>query len=217
MTQKVRKASMGAAALAVCALVGATVALGAGSATKTTSTTGTATTGKTARTPETALTGDVLAKVKAAATAKAGGTVDSATTENDSSNTAAAYEAHITKADGTHVTLILDNAYAVLSVETGGPGGGPGGRGDHRPGGGNGETALTGDVATKAKAAAVAQAGGTADRATTETDSSNAAAAYEVHVTKADGSHVVVILDKSYAVLTVETQVNGPHDGGHGH
>ena len=217
MTQKrLGKTSIGAAALAVCALVGATVALGAGSTTKAATTTGTSTTAKAAHTPEAALTGDVLAKVKAAALAKAGGTVDSATEENDSSNAAAAYEAHVTKADGTHVTVILDKAYAVLSVETGGPGG-PGGHGGHGPGGGNGEAALTGDIATKAKAAAVAQAGGTADRATTETDSSNAAAAYEVHVTKADGSHVVVILDKSYAVLTVETQANGPHGGGHRH
>jgi uncharacterized membrane protein YkoI len=60
-------------------------------------------------------------------------------------------------------------------------------------------------VATKAIAAAVAQVGGTADLATTETDSSNAAAAYEVHVTKADGMHVTVILDKDDTVLTVET------------
>jgi uncharacterized membrane protein YkoI len=210
MTRNARKTSMGAAALAVCALVGATVAFGATSSTKTTSTTGTSTTGKAGHTPETALTGDTLAKVKAAAIAKVGGTVDSATTENDSSNTAAVYEAHVTKADGTHVTVILDSAYAVLSVESGGPGGHGG-----KPGGGNGETALTGDVATKAKAAAVASAGGTADSATTETDSSNAAAAYEVHVTKADGSHVVVILDKSYAVLGTETQAN--HPGGRRH
>jgi hypothetical protein len=193
MTRKIRRTAAGVAALAACALVGTTVALGAGSAT-------TAGGAKTARTPETALTGDVLAKVKAAAIAKAGGTVASATTENDSSNAAAAYEAHVTKADGTHVTVILDKAYNVLSVET--HAGGPGGR----AGGGSGETALTGDVAAQAKAAAIASAGGTADRATTENDSTNAAAAYEVHVTKADGSHVVVILDKSYAVLTVETQ-----------
>ena len=208
MTHKIGRASAGAAALAVCALVGATVALGAGSSrTAAATTTGTGTTGKTARVPETALTGDVLAKVKAAAIAKAGGTVDAATTENDGSNAAAAYEAHVTKADGSRVTVILNNAFNVLTVETG-RGGGPGdhGRGDH---GGNGETALTGDVATKAKAAAVAKAGGTADRATTETDSSDTAAAYEVHVTKADGSHVVVILDKNDAVLSVETQPQG--------
>jgi len=157
----------------------------------------------------------VLAKVKAAAVAKTGGTVDSATTENDSTNAAAAYEAHVTKADGSRVTVILDKDYNVLSVETGrGPGGHErGGRGR----GGSGETALTGDTATKAKAAAVAKVGGTADAATTENDSDNAAAAYEVHVTKSDGTHVTVILDKSFAVLNVETHSFGQADhAGHG-
>jgi hypothetical protein len=40
-----------------------------------------------------------------------------------------------------------------------------------------------------------------------------------VHVTKADGSHVVVILDKSYAVLSTETQADHPsgHGGGRRH
>jgi uncharacterized membrane protein YkoI len=209
MTEKVWKRSAGAAVLAVCALVGATVALGAGSTTNAASTTTNSTprTGKSPHVPETALTGDVLAKVKAAAIAKVGGAVDSATTENDSSNAAATYEAHVTKPDGTHVTVILDDAYSVLSVESR-AGRSHGHAGDGK-GGGNGEIALTGDVAAKAKAAAIAQTGGTAERATTETDSSNPAAAYEVHVTKADGSHAVVILDKSYAVLTVERQARG--------
>jgi uncharacterized membrane protein YkoI len=194
----------GVAAVAAVGLLGAAVASGAGTTPKT-STTPTA---PTARTPETPLTGDVLAKVTAAAIAKVGGTVDAATTENDSPNAAAKYEAHLTKADGTHVTVVLDAAYAVLSVETGGPGG----RGGLGPGGGDGETPLTGDVATKAKAAALAKVGGTADAATTENDGSNAAAAYEVHVTKTDGTHVTVILDKDYDVLSVET--GGPR--GHG-
>ena len=213
MEKKVWKLPAAAAALAVGGLAGAAIAAGAGSAAQAT-TTG-RTTGKVAHTPEMPLTGDVLAKVKAAAIARTGGTVDSATTENDGTNSAAAYEAHVTKADGTHVTVILDSSYAVLSVETGGRGGhpGPGGFG-HGPRG-NGEPDLTGDVATKATAAAVAKTGGTADRATTENDSTNAAAAYEVHVTKADGSHVTVILDKSYAVLSVETDNRGPgpHEG----
>jgi uncharacterized membrane protein YkoI len=208
----------GAAAVAACALVGATVAFGAGNAKKASGVTTTTTSSITAtggsRTPETALTGDTLAKVKAAAIAKVGGAVDSATTENDSSDAAATYEAYVTKAGGSHVTVILDSSFNVLTTETGGPGGGHGGQG-----GGNGETELTGDVATKAKAAAVAKAGGTADRATTETDSANTAATYEVHVTKTDGSRVVVILDKDYAVLSVETQPAdgfGVH-GGHRH
>jgi hypothetical protein len=211
MAPRTWKTSAGAAGLVACALAGATVALGAGSktATSTTTTNGTKTTAREpAHTPETPLTGDVLAKVNAAAIAKVGGTVDFATTENDSSNAAAAYEAHVIKSDGSHVTVILDKAYNVLTVETGR--GGEHGHHHGRSDNGNGETPLTGDTATKAKAAAVAKEGGTADRATTENDSSNSAAAYEVHVTKSDGSHVVVILDKSFAVLTVETGGRGP-------
>jgi uncharacterized membrane protein YkoI len=212
------KTTLGASAAGALALTGATVAVGAGSSTKGAASTTTTTTAATAKahSPETELTGDTLAKVKAAAIAKVAGTVDRATTENDSSNSAAAYEAHVTKADGTHVTVILDSSFTVLSVETGG-GRGHGGPGDHGHGfggpggpGGSGETALTGTVATQAKAAAVAKAGGTADEATTENDNSNAAALYEVHVTKADGSHVKVILDKDYNVLTVETGPSRP-------
>jgi hypothetical protein len=67
----------------------------------------------------------------------------------------------------------------------------------------------TAEKASRATTTTNGTTGGTADRATTETDSSNSAAAYEVHVTKADGSHVVVILDKSYAVLSVESQPSG--------
>jgi uncharacterized membrane protein YkoI len=204
-----RKTAAGTAALA-CGLAGAAVAFGAGSTTKASSTTTTSATTTTARTgghtPETALSGDVATKAKAAAVAKVGGTADRATTENDSTDANAKYEVHVTKTDGTHVTVILDSSYAVLTVETRGPGGGR----DHGRGGGNGETPLTGDLATKASAAAVAKVGGTADGATTENDNSNASALYEVHVTKADGSHVKVILDKDYNVLTVETGPSHP-------
>jgi len=164
----------GVGVLALCGLVGAAVAVGAASKPKARAATTTGTTAtRPARTPETPLTGDVLAQVKAAAIAKVGGTVDAATAENDGRNAAAAYEAHVTKADGTHVTVILDKSYTVLSVETGHGPGGPGGFGGghrgsrpRRPGGpGNGETEVTGDTATKAIAAAVAKVGGTAEHA----------------------------------------------------
>ena len=41
------------------------------------------------------------------------------------------YEAHITKADGTHVTVLLDASYAITGEQAGGPGGhgGKGGKG----------------------------------------------------------------------------------------
>jgi uncharacterized membrane protein YkoI len=219
------KLSRVVALVAACALAGAAVAVAARGHGKMHLTAAT-TTGTTAapmrppHTPEPPLTGDALTKASAAAIAKVGGTVDAAVAETDGTNAAAKYEVHVTKADGTHVTVIEDASYAVLSVETGGPGFGPHGFGPPGfgpPGGrpGNGETPLTGDIATQAKAAAVAKVGGTADLATTETDGSTAAAKYEVHVTKADGTHVTVIEDASYAVLSVETGGPGGPPGNH--
>ena len=81
------------------------------------------------------------------------------------------------------------------------PGGGPG-RGSlsaapMRPD----ETQLTGSDAAKAKAAALkAVPGGTVYRV--ETDAGDAA--YEAHMTKADGSLVTVKMDKDFAVTAVE-------------
>ena len=59
------------------------------------------------------------------------------------------------------------------------------------------ETVLTGDDLAKAKAAAEAAVpGGTAQRAETDAEG----AAYEVHMTKSDGSIVTVKLDNSFTV-----------------
>ena len=59
------------------------------------------------------------------------------------------------------------------------------------------ETVLTGDQATKATAAAEAAVpGATAERAETDAEG----AAFEVHMTKADGSDVTVKLDSSFKV-----------------
>lgn len=202
MKEKLWKVVAGAAAVAAFALGGAAIAA-AGSGSKS----GTRP-ARPARTPETPLTGDTLAKASAAAIAKVGGTVEAATTENAGRVTGAAYEVHVTKADGSHVTVVLDKGFAVLSVETGvphgGPGGGPGGPSGGP--GGHGETPIAGDAAANAKAAAVAKVGGTADFASTENDSTLAGAAYEVHVTKADGSHVEVVLDQDFNVLAVDAR-----------
>jgi uncharacterized membrane protein YkoI len=56
------------------------------------------------------------------------------------------------------------------------------------------------DLATAKAAALKAVPGGTVDRV--ETDSGDAA--YEAHMTKADGSEVTVKFDKSFAVTGVE-------------
>ena len=77
------------------------------------------------------------------------------------------------------------------------------------------ETALTGDKLQKATdAAQAAVPGGTVWRASTEDPSDASGAAYEVHVTKSDGSEVEVLLDSSYNV--VRTQDSPQHAGDHG-
>jgi uncharacterized membrane protein YkoI len=147
---------------------------------------------------EVPVTGSKAATLKAAALAKyPGSTVQDVTTETD--NSSAAYEVHLTKSDGTHVSVLFDSKLTYVSTETGGPGrfGGPG-RG---PGGAPGETVVTGSKAATLKAAALAKvSGGTVD--VVSTDSGDAA--YEVHMTKADGTHVTVKFDKNLKFVGVE-------------
>jgi uncharacterized membrane protein YkoI len=65
---------------------------------------------------ETALTGTTLDQVKAAvASYLPGSTLDRASTENDGKSTDA-YEAHVTKADGTRVTVFLDSSFNVTGT-----------------------------------------------------------------------------------------------------
>ena len=74
---------------------------------------------------ETPLTGATAEKVKAAALAETGGgTIDRVETDADGN---AAYEAHITKTDGTNVTIYVNEQFEVVGTETG--------RGGHRGGG----------------------------------------------------------------------------------
>lgn len=75
------------------------------------------------------LTGDTAAKVEAAVkAARPGGTIERMETDADG----ATYEAHITKADGTRATVLLDANFSVTGTQAGqgGPGGGHGGPGD---------------------------------------------------------------------------------------
>jgi hypothetical protein len=68
------------------------------------------------RSDETPLTGAALAAVTKAATAKVpGGTIVRVETDADGN---AAYEAHMTKADGSLVTVYVDRSYDVVGVET---------------------------------------------------------------------------------------------------
>ena len=65
---------------------------------------------------ETVLTGDTASKVSAAALAAVpGGTIQRVETDAEGSP----YEAHMTKADGTEVTVKVDANFTVTSIETG--------------------------------------------------------------------------------------------------
>jgi hypothetical protein len=66
---------------------------------------------------ETLLTGDTAAKVREAALAKvSGGTIDRVETDADGH---AAYEAHMTRSDGSRVTVYVNKAFQAVSVESG--------------------------------------------------------------------------------------------------
>ena len=71
---------------------------------------------------ETLLTGTVADKVTAAAKAKEPG----ATIERVETDAEGVYEAHMVRADGTHIIVQIGTDFAVTAVQTGGPGGGPG-------------------------------------------------------------------------------------------
>jgi hypothetical protein len=86
---------------------------------------------KPMRSDEHLLTGDTAAKVTAAAKAKE----PNATVERVETDSDGVHEAHMVRADGTHIIVQVDAAFAVTNVEVGAPGmGGHGGR----PGGSSG-------------------------------------------------------------------------------
>jgi uncharacterized membrane protein YkoI len=141
---------------------------------------------------ETPVTGTKATQLKAAALAKVpGGTVESVNTDTDHSG--AAYEVHVTKANGSEVEVLFDTNLRYVTTETN--------PGPHGPGGGSGETAVTGTKAATLKAAALKQVpGATVDAVTTDSGD----AAYEVHLTKADGTEVTAKFDKNLAFVAVE-------------
>ena len=70
------------------------------------------------------------------------------------------------------------------------------------------ETLLTGDTASKVRAAAVAkEPNATVSRVETDADGH---AAYEVHMVRSDGTLVTVYVDKQYQVVGVETGMPAP-------
>lgn len=80
-------------------------------------------------------------------------------------------------------------------------------KGGHVGANGTTEVLLTGDQASKATGAALAAVpGATVDRVETDAEG----AAYEAHMTKADGSHVTVKFDANFNVTATEDGPNHP-------
>jgi uncharacterized membrane protein YkoI len=165
------------------------------------------------RSDETPLTGDTLTQAQAAAMAAVGSDATVIRAETDADGNAK-YEVHMKKADGTAVTVYLDEGFAVVKTEEG-PAGGNGGNG-YAGGQRSDETPLTGDTLAQAQSAALAASevgtGATVMRAETDSDGNGA---YEVHVKKADGTMVTVYLNSSFKVVSVtEAQMGGGRHGG---
>ena len=131
MTDRIRKAAMRVALLAAFALGGAAVA-GAvsGNSGSSAAQSGTTTAQQQEQPPrmghhgrrgdESALSGTTAEKVRAAALAKvSGGTIVRIETDADGN---AAYEAHMTRSDGSPVTVYVNEQFEVVSVEDGPPG-----------------------------------------------------------------------------------------------
>jgi uncharacterized membrane protein YkoI len=77
--------------------------------------------------------------------------------------------------------------------------------------GGDSEEQLTGPEAEKAKSAAIAAVGG-GTVTEVERDDGNGTGAFEVEVTREDGSQLEVHLDGDYNVVGQEADEDGPND-----
>lgn len=117
MSDKLKKLLLGLAGLAAFALGGAAVAGAVGGEDSSTANSTSSTAERRAsHAGEELLTGATATSVRDAALARAGAnaTVDRVETDADGH---AAYEAHITKADGTRVTVYVDEEFNVVGVE----------------------------------------------------------------------------------------------------
>ena len=152
----------------------------------------------------TAITGANADQAKAAALRAVPGTAERVVQLADGS-----YVVDVTKADGSEVRVTLDKAFTVTGQQAGTGCGGQNGRlGGH----GARATVVTGANADQAKAAALRAVPGTAERVVQLADGS-----YVVDVTKADGSEVLVTLDKAFKVTGQQAGRRGGADGGFGH
>src|SRR4051812_27159961 len=203
MLSTIRKGAMTAAGLGALALGGSAIAGAADNGTSS----GTKPPAGHTRPQREALSSDVAAKVKAAALEKVPGATVLRTEAGGPYGTP--YHAHIKTADGKRQVVLVDgdfNATAVQADNMRRGRGGPGQRGG--PGGGHGETALTGDTKQKVEAAVLAKySGATIVRTETNTDSS---APYESHIKTSAGTELEVTVSKDFAVVAANERPAHP-------
>jgi hypothetical protein len=100
-------------------------------------------------------------------------------------------------------TLVIAAAVAMLLAL--------GGAGIAYANGGDSEEQLSGPEAQKAKSAAIAAVGG-GTVSEVERDDGNGTGAFEVEVTREDGSQLEVHLDSDYDVVGQQADEDGPND-----
>lgn len=141
-----------------------------------------------------ALTGTALEKASKAALDEVGdGTVSEAEADDEGSG---AYEVEVTLENGDEISVRLDDSYAVIGTENEGSD-----DAETEDGTDDATTPLTDDEKASAEKAALAEVDGTV----TDVDrSDDAGHAYEVEVTRADGTDVDLELDETFAVVRVD-------------
>jgi uncharacterized membrane protein YkoI len=149
------------------------------------------------------LSGDAFDRAsEAAVEAAGGGEVTSA--ESDDDGGTVAYEVEVRLDDGTEVDVDLDADFGVLSTADEGR--------DDDGDDANDDKALTGDTLDEASTAAVEEAGG-GQVTDSEASDDGGDGAYEVEVTRDDGTEVDVDLDESFKVLSAtEDGANDDND-----
>lgn len=121
------------------------------------------------------------------------------------------FELEVTRDDGSEVDVHLDRAYTVVRTERDDDRGSDGrdGDDDDRDGDDADDRALTGQQRTSASEAALAHVGG---GRVTDTEAGDGTAAFEVEVTRADGTEIDVHLDEQFTVIGDETDAPDDSD-----
>lgn len=146
---------------------------------------------------ETPLTGSTLEKASKAALAETG---EGRVTDSESDD--GGYEIEVTLDDGSEVDLWLNDSFEVVRVDSDDDtGSDDDNSADSDDNGSDDDRALTAEERTSAETAALAAAPGTVTEVERSDDGDHA---FEVEITREDGTEVDVKLDQAFAVVQVD-------------